>query len=371
MLDAASLPASATRSWRWSILLAFAAVYLIWGSTYLAIRFAIETVPPFLVGAARFLVAGGLLYGWARIRGQETPTRANWGAATLMGGLLLLGGNGGVLWAEQRVSSGLAALLVTMVPLWVVLLEWLGPRPLRRGRPGRAVLLGVAGGFLGVALLAGPVDLEGGAVDLVGAAVLVGASLSWASGSVLSRHLTLPSSPLLGTAMQMLGGGALLLLAGLATGEPARLSLEQVSATSLLALAYLTVFGSLVAFSAYVFLLREIPTSKVATYAYVNPVVALALGWTLAGEELSARTLMAAAIILGSVVLITTYRRPANGAAEATKSTEPIAAQPQLATASPGRSLMEVPTELVPLIRRLLARHGYDDDCGRDSPCCP
>jgi len=292
--------------------LAFAAVYVIWGSTYLAIRFAIETLPPFLMAGARFLVAGAILYGWARLRGHAAPSRVQWRAALIVGGLLLAGGNGSVVWAEQRVASGLAALLVSTVPLWVVVLEWLGPPSVRGGRPGRPVVLGVAGGLLGVALLVGPGELAGGGdVDLLGSLALVGASLSWAFGSLLSRRLPLPVSPLLSTAMEMLCGGVLLLAAGVATGEPTQLGAVPISGRSLLALVYLVVFGSLVAFTAYVFLLRHVATSKVATYAYVNPVVALVLGWALAGEELSGRTLLAAVVILGSVVLITRFRRPA------------------------------------------------------------
>lgn len=300
----------------WTILLAFAAVYVIWGSTYLAIRFAIETLPPFLMAGSRFVVAGAVLYGWARLRGQPAPPRVHWRSAALLGALLLVGGNGGVVWAEQRVASGLAALLVSTVPLWVVVLEGLGPRVVRGARPGRPVLLGVAAGLAGVAWLVGPQDLAGaGGVDLLGALVLVGASLSWAFGSLWSRRLPLPASPLLGTAMEMLAGGALLLLAGAVSGEIPRLADIDPSARSLLALLYLVLFGSLVAFTAYVFLLRHVATSKVATYAYVNPVVALLLGWTLAEEPLTGRTLAAAAVILGAVVLITRYRRPAAASA--------------------------------------------------------
>lgn len=306
---------------RATVVLAFAAVYLIWGSTYLAIRFALETLPPFLMVGTRYLVAGGLLFGWAWLRGGfrregsggtgKPLSLVSWRAAAIAGGLLLVGGNGGVVWAEYLgVPSGLAALIVSTVPLWVVVLEWLGPRSVRTGRPGRPVAVGVLLGLGGVVVLLGPSKLSAGGLSLLGGLVVVGASLSWAYGSVISRRLALPSSPLLGTAMEMLAGGALLLLLGLATGEPGRVAWDQISARSVWALVYLILFGSLVAFTSYVYLLKVVPTTKVATYAYVNPVVALFLGWGLAGEALSPRTLVAAAVILGAVVLITTFRRP-------------------------------------------------------------
>lgn len=294
---------------RWTILLAFAAIYVIWGSTYLAIRFAIETLPPFLMAGTRFVLAGTPLYLWARLRGEERPTAANWRATAILGGLLLVGGNGLVSWAELRVASGLAALLVSTVPLFVVLLEWLGPRAVRVGPPRRLVSFGVFAGLAGIVLLIGPGDLLGARVDLLGAATLVIASLSWAFGSTLSKRLALPSSPILGTAMQMLAGGVLLLIVSGATGELGRFDPGAVSLKSLLALGYLVVFGAIVAFTAYVYLLQNVAVAKVATYAYVNPIVALALGWAMANESLSARTLVAATVILGAVVLITTQRR--------------------------------------------------------------
>ncbi len=297
------------RERKWLIPLAFAAIYLIWGSTYLAIRFAIETLPPFLMAGVRFLVAGALLYGWARLRGAERPVAANWRATAILGGLLLLGGNGLVSWAELRVPSGPTALLISTVPLFVVLLEWLGPRSIRVGAPSRLVTLGVVAGLAGIVLLIGPGDLLGERVDLLGTAVLIVAALSWSFGSAISRRLPNPASPVLGTAMQMLTGGGLLLVTGAALGEVSRVDPTVISIESLLALAYLIVFGSLVAFTAYVYLLSRVAVAKVATYAYVNPVVALILGWAMAGEQLSPRMLIASAIILGAVMLITTQRR--------------------------------------------------------------
>jgi drug/metabolite transporter (DMT)-like permease len=309
---------------------AFAAIYLIWGSTYLAIHFALETLTPFWMAATRFLIAGGLLYAWARLRGGERPRLLHWRSAAIVGGLLLMGGNGGVVWAQQRVPSGLAALLVATVPLWMVLLDGAG-----RGwrRPATQVLLGVALGLAGVGLLVGPGKFAGaGGADPVGALVLILASLSWATGSLYARRAPLPSSPLLGTAMEMLAGGACLAVAGLVAGEAGRLDLVGASAKSLLAVAYLVLFGSLVGFTAYVWLLRVTRPALVATYAYVNPVVAVLLGWAFAGEEISARTLLAAAIIVGGVVLITTHRtRSRQGAPVSTvgAATEPAPAERQ------------------------------------------
>lgn len=291
---------------RWQVMTAFAAVYLIWGSTYLGIRVAIETVPPFLMLAVRFIVAGVLLYGWARLRGAPPPALFHWRSAAIVGGLLLVGGNGGVAWSEQVMPSSLAALLIAMVPLWMVLLEWL-----RRGgvRPGAGVIAGLALGFAGVVLLVSPGKLPGGShVNPVGALVLILASLSWAIGSLYSRGARLPASPLLATAMEMLAAGTLLLVLGFVTREPARLALSSVSLRSFLALGYLALFGSIVAFTAYIWLLRVSTPARVSTYAYINPVVAIFLGWALAGEALTARTLLAAAIVITAVAIITTRR---------------------------------------------------------------
>ncbi len=290
------------------MLLAFAVVYVVWGSTYLAIRFAIETLPPLLMAAARFLTAGVILYAWRRARGVPAPSTRNWVAAVVVGLLLLLGGNGAVVWAEQTVPSGVAALLVAVVPLWMVLLDWLSPGG---RRPGAIVGLGLAVGFAGVALLIGPGAILRGAasgVDPFGAGVLMVGSFCWAAGSIYSRSAPLPPAPLLTTGMQMIGGGTGLLIAGLATGEASRLSLSGASPRSLLSLAYLIVFGAIVAYSAYTWLLRVVPAAQVSTYAYVNPVVAVALGWAFAGEPVTARTLAAAAVIVGSVALITIAR---------------------------------------------------------------
>lgn len=287
------------------VAIALGAVYLIWGSTYLAIRFAIETIPPFLMASLRYLTAGAMLYAWARLRGEPRPALIHWRSAVILGGLLLLLGNGGVVWAEQRVSSGLVALLVSTEPLWIVLLVW------RRdhGRPAGRVLGGLLLGLIGLVLLVRPGSATGG-IDPLGVVAVLVASVSWAWGSLYGQRAKLPSSPLLGTAMQMLGGGGLLLLASALTGEPARFHLAAVSMKSVLALGYLVVFGALIAFTAYVWLLRVAPPVLVSTYAYVNPLVAVFLGWALAGEPITRGTLIAAAVILAGVALISSAPKP-------------------------------------------------------------
>ncbi len=292
------------------VVLAFAAVYLVWGSTYLAIRIAIETIPPLLMAGARFLVAGTLLYAFSRLRGAPRPTRRNWRGAAIVGALLLLGGNGGVVLAERTVPSGVAALLVATVPVWMVVLDWLWHGA---ARPGVRVFVGLALGLAGIGLLVGPGAFGGGAVDAAGAAILLVASLSWAAGSVYSPRAGLPRHAMLSTGMEMLCGGAALVLAGLLRGELPALQPSAVSGPSLLGLLYLVAFGSLVGFTAYIWLLDHVSAPRVATYAYVNPVVAVVLGWLVLGEPLTPRMLAAAAVIVAAVVLITTVgqrRRP-------------------------------------------------------------
>lgn len=302
-----------------AVLLAFAAVYGIWGSTYLAIRFAIETIPPLLMAGVRFLTAGALLYAWCRRRGVPAPTRAQWRAAVVVGGLLLLGGNGAVVVAEQWIPSGLAALLVAAVPLWMVLLDWGWGSRLR---PSGRVAVGLMAGFGGVGMLAGAPGVgAGGTMELVGGGLVLMGALSWAAGSLYSRSAPQPAHPRMWVATQMLAGGALLLPAAVATGELARLDLGGVSAKSVLALAYLIVFGALVAYAAYIWLLSVSTPARVGTYAFVNPVVAMFLGWALADEPLSFRSLLAAAIIVGAVVVITTERRVPPGDSAPTNAT--------------------------------------------------
>ena len=294
------------RASRTQILAAFASIYLIWGSTYLAIRYAVETIPPFIMGGVRFVVSGILLYAWARSRGAPRPTQLHWRNAVIAGGLLLLGGNGAVVWAEQFVPSGLTALLVSILPFWLVIIEWV--RPPRR-RPHGAVLVGLIIGFIGIVVLVGPGNLGGhGDVRPIGAVVLILGSLSWAIGSFFSRDADLPESGLLTTGMEMLGGGALMLIAGTLSGELKQFDIRHVSAPSAIGLAYLITFGSLLGFTSYIWLLDKVSPARLGTYAYVNPVVAVVLGWAIASERLSLRTAVAAAIVICAVALITTAR---------------------------------------------------------------
>jgi drug/metabolite transporter (DMT)-like permease len=302
MIDARLRPSSAAK-----LLLAFAAVYVIWGSTYFAIRVAIETLPPLLMAGVRFIVAGGILYAWARARGVAAPQRLQWRSAAAIGAFMLLGGNGGVVWSETRVPSGLAAVLIASVALWMALLEWWRGEA---GRPGGRVALGLGLGLAGVAFLVGGRAADGArTVDPLGAGVLVLASLSWAWGSLVARRADLPSSRVLATGMEMLTGGALLLVAGVARGELAGFDVAAVSLRSVLAVAYLTVFGAIVAFSAYVYLLGATTPTRAATYAFVNPLVAVGIGWLLGGERIPPSGLAAAAVIVVGVLLLVTSAR--------------------------------------------------------------
>ena len=292
----ASLPAI------WSALIV---VYLIWGSTYLAIRYAVETTPPFLMAAVRFIISGGFLYALRRFKGDPRPEAVEWRSAAIIGIFLLVGGNGGVAWAEQFVISSLAALLVATVPLWMVLIDTFRPAG---KRPGLMAIGGILIGFVGVVLLIGSAASGADTANLSGAMVLILASLSWATGSIYSKSAKLPPSQLLGTGMQMLAGGVALMLLAIVRGEWSGFELAAVSPRSALALAYLTVIGSS-AFVAYVWLLRVAPTPLVATYAYVNPLVAVLLGYFLAQEPMTVSSLFAAGLIIGSVVLVSTPRR--------------------------------------------------------------
>lgn len=286
---------------RSKLFLAFAAIYLIWGSTYLFIRFAIETVPPFLVGGIRFLVAGVAMYTWLRLRGATRPTRTEWKSAFIIGPLLLTGGNGGVVWSEQFVASGIVALVVGLVPLWMLLLVWLrgGTRPFLRE------WLGVAVGLVGVALL---ISTDGtpatGGITPLPLLVLVFSTLSWSVGSLIARDAPLPATPLLGSAMEMIAGGVGMLTFALVRGEFHQLAASHVSWRSGLSIVYLALFGSIITFSAYKWLLTRVSPAAVGTYAFVNPVVAVVLGWLFASEPLGARTMVAMVVIVGAVVLV-------------------------------------------------------------------
>lgn len=286
----------------WRVALAFAAIYVIWGTTYLAIRYSVETLPPFLMSSARFFIAGGLLFAWARFRGVPIPRPTYWKPAVAASAFLMVGGQGVVAWAELRIPSGLTAVLISIMPIWMLGLNWARPGG---QRPDRKMITGLVVGFVGVVILIGPWQTGGGDVNIVGAAAVLFAALSWATGSLYTRSVRMPVPHLMVTAMQMLSGAVLLLLLGSATGEWGHVSSAGISAVSVAALLYLAVVGSLVALSAYMWLLRVCPPSRVSTYAYVNPVVAVFLGWLVAGESFTPRMLLAAAIILGAVVLVT------------------------------------------------------------------
>jgi drug/metabolite transporter (DMT)-like permease len=285
------------------LVLALLAVYLIWGSTYLAIRYALETLPALTMGGVRYGLAGVLLYLWGRWREPAVrPEPRHWPAAIGIGALLMVGGHGGVVWAQQRVPSGLAALLVATEPLWIAVLAALGSRG---ARPRWPTLAGLIAGFGGVTMLIGnPLGSGARVVDPLGAAALVFAALSWALGSLLASRAEMPRSIWLTNGMQLATGGALLALAGMVRGEWAGLDPGAFSARSIAAFFYLLVFGTMIGFSAYGWLLRHASPTLASTYAFVNPVVAVFLGWLVAGERITGRVLAAAALILAAVVLI-------------------------------------------------------------------
>ncbi|MBA3830896.1 MAG: EamA family transporter [Chthoniobacterales bacterium] len=303
-----SAPPPAPR--RFALIAAFAALYIIWGSTYLGIRFAIESIPPLLMAGARFFLAGIIMYAIARWQGAEKSSFAEWRTAFVIGACLLLCGNGGVTVAEQWVPSGLASLLVATVPIYIAILAWLtGSAP----RPRPMVLLGLAAGFVGVGILVGPALTASPAGAShhagLGMLILLFGALVWSIGSLYSRRASNSASPFLSSAQTMLCGGALMILAGLASGEARTFDLRKVTALSLGAFIYLVLVGAIVGYTAYIWLLRHCDPAKVATYAYVNPVVAVLLGAGFAGESVSARTALAAAIIIGSVALVITAQQ--------------------------------------------------------------
>ncbi len=285
---------------KWKIAIAFLCVYVFWGMTYLAMRVAVVDIPPHLMAGGRFLVAGSVLYTWARYRGAARPTSKQWWAAAVIGAFLLLGGNASVAWAEQRVPSGLAAVLIGVVPIWMVGMEW------ARGgsRPAKRVIGGLILGVIGVGLLVSPQAGSHSEVDLLGAAVLVLASASWAWGSVTSKSAPLPPSPFLATSMEMISGGIIILIVAVLAGQLHGFSLSAISGRAAAAWLFLVVFGSLVAFTAYIWLLGMTSIAKAGTYAYVNPIVAVLLGWAILHEPITLRTVLATLVILLGVALV-------------------------------------------------------------------
>src|SRR5215211_6433670 len=288
--------------------IALLALYIVWGSTYLAIRFSVETIPPFLHASLRFLISGAILYVWRRAAGDPAPTAGHWRSTAIVGTALLLGGNGLVAWAEQTVPSGIAALLITTSPFWLVLFE-----SMRAGgtKPTWQAILGLMVGFAGVFILIGPAEITGaeGGFDTFGVILLLLAPLFWSMGSIFAKGADMPKSTLLSTGMQMLMGAVALFVVSLVKGELSGFSIGLVSTRSWLGLMYLITFGSLVGFVSYGWLLHNAPVSLMSTYAYVNPVVAVLLGSLLADEPLNGRILVAAAIIIGSVILINSARQ--------------------------------------------------------------
>jgi drug/metabolite transporter (DMT)-like permease len=285
----------------WLLVTAFAAVYIIWGSTYLGIRFAIQSIPPFMMAGGRHLAAGLVLFAFARLRGAATPTWIQWRDATIAGTLMLVIGNGGVSWAEQRVPSGTAALMAALTPLWMVLLDWLRPGGIR---PRMIVGAGLVVGIFGVALLARGHGEHHGTAYGWSVVVLMAASFSWAFGSIFNRTARKPASPFLGVAMQMLTGGGILFAVSATQGEFAQFHFAQITTLSLGSWLYLTLAGSLIGYTAYIWLLHASTPARVATYAYVNPLIAVLLGCTLGHEIFSHELLVAGALIIVAVVLI-------------------------------------------------------------------
>jgi drug/metabolite transporter (DMT)-like permease len=309
----------ATKPSTLAVVAAFAAVYVLWGSTYLGIRFSIETLPPFSTQGVRYFLAGVVLFAWARWRGDKVPTRREWIGGAITGAALFVGGTGALVWAEHFIPSGVAALVVATEPMAFVLLEAMR----RRRRPHGVVLAGLALGTAGLLVLVGPGTFFGGERFHLGAClVLVAGTFAWAWGSLFSRGSRLPSSPLMATAATLLTGGGLLALVGVLAGELGRFDPSAVSAKSILATVYLLIFGSVVGFSAYLWLLRVSTASRVSTYAYVNPIVAVVLGWALAGETMTGRVLLAAGIIVGAVALIIRHGGEEEGVPEAPGTAE-------------------------------------------------
>ncbi len=283
------------------LLVAFFLIYFIWGSTYLAIRYAIETVPPFLMAGVRFLIAGMLMYGFLRMRGAASPSLQQWRQLSVVGVFMFLCGNGFVVWAEQYITSGLAALLVSLLPLWLMLFDWLwaqGPKPTR------LALCGIALGVAGTVLLLDPASIAGSDIHLPGALMVLLASVGWAFGSIYSKKFRHPPSIFMSAACQMIGGGVALLLTAVLLGETEGFDWRAVSAVSLGGFFYLMVFGSMIAISAYVWLLQNASASSISTYAFVNPAVAIFLGWLIGGEAITSHILLGAGVILAGVVLV-------------------------------------------------------------------
>ena len=303
-MSSTQTPHPARRPSRMQLILGFASIYLIWGSTYLGIRYAVETIPPLLMMALRHSIAGVVVYAWARSHGAEAPTRRQWGYAAIAGTILFLGGHGTLAWAEEKIPSGLAALLCATLPMWTVLIAWIS----RSERNfGLRVWIGLLLGFAGVAILIGPEALrQGGSLDMLATSAALFGSFSWAVGTIYSHGVKLPSSTILSAAMQMIAGGTSLYVASLLAGEMSHVHASSFTLRSTGALLYLIVFGSIVAFTVFTWLVTVTRPSLLSTYAYVNPVVAVFLGWILANEPIGVHTMVATVVILAGVALVST-----------------------------------------------------------------
>jgi drug/metabolite transporter (DMT)-like permease len=297
-----------------ALIAGFAAIYLIWGSTYLGIRVVVETIPPFLMASLRFVVAGAIMTAYIAFRRGFKARPHQWRDNAIIGGFLCLGGNGLVCWAEQKIPSGIATLIISVGPLFIVLLDWAAHslfKDNRRGtRPTRLTFVGLALGFAGLAVLVGPAVLRQGAGGLDGWSVLglIGACLFWGIGMIYTKYAHDPVEPFTGAAIQMLTGGGWLLLVSVLCGEPFHVNLSVISAHSVVAWGYLVVFGSLIAFTTFVWLMKHSTPARVSTYAYVNPIVAVFLGWLILHEPVSHRIFTASAIIIAGVAIITTQK---------------------------------------------------------------
>lgn len=288
-----------------SIVVALLAVYIVWGSTYLGIKIAIETFPPFLMAGIRFVIAGALLYGFVVYKEKKRPRLIEWRDTTVIGVLLLLGGNGLVVIAEKTIATSIAAIIIATVPLWMILFAW-GLKV--QSKPSKSTLIGTLIGFVGVAILMFPNSTEVFHLEMQGLVLSLLAAILWSLGSIYSQRAILPSSVMLSTAMQMLSGGGVLIVVALFMGEWQQFHMANLSLRSIEALLYLILIGSLVGFSAYVWLLKNVSPYLASTYAFVNPLVALALGYFFADEILSSKALIATVLIISAVVMITLFK---------------------------------------------------------------
>ncbi|MBD1208433.1 MAG: EamA family transporter [Ignavibacteria bacterium] len=303
------------RSSRTTFYIAFSAVCLIWGSTYLGVRFAIETLPPLLMAGVRFTIAGCIMFAWARASGSAMPSWQEWRSASIVGAMLVTFCNGAFTLAMGRVPSSLGALVATSLPIWMVLLDWLRPEG---KRPTGGVMIGIALGFSGIVVLVQPWhyfmqsanDASSHPLDFIGFVLMFFGTIAWAVGSIYARHANLPATPRMTTAIELLSGGVIMLVIALFAGEASQIHPDKISLKSFTAFLYLIVFGSIAAFSAYTWLLQNVSAALASSYTYVNPVIAMLLGATLGGESITANMIAAMIVIMMAVGMIAKYRTP-------------------------------------------------------------